>query len=289
VTHPRVGWIGLGRLGRPMAARVAAAGWPLAVWARQPEAAAAWRAGLPAPLRDSVAVCATPAALAAQADIVGTVVAGPEDVAALHEQLMPAARPGTLFIEMSTVAPRNGVEAQARATRHGLMSVEAPLTGGVAGAERGTLTAFVAGEPGAVARAEPLLRLFCQRLVPCGAAGQGYRHKLVNQTLVAGTVLALADGARMARAAGIAPEGVKAALASGTAASAQLEAYWGRMAGLDGPVTFTLGLLHKDVVLARDEARALGLQAPLLDAAVAVLAQAIATHGAGAGVQRLAA
>jgi 3-hydroxyisobutyrate dehydrogenase-like beta-hydroxyacid dehydrogenase len=279
---PPIGWIGLGHIGRPMAARVLQAGFPLTVWARRREAAQ--------PLLDAGAAWADdPVALAQAGEIVVTVVGGPDDVQALHAQMMPAACPGTVFVDATTAAPRTAAAAAALAALHGLRSIDAPVTGGVAGAQRGTLTSFVGGEADAIERARPLLAAYSARLVPCGAPGSGYRVKLVNQTVIAGVLLGLADAARLARAAGIAADELQAALAGGTASGFLFDAYLGRMVNAGGPVSFSLGLLHKDLRLARDEARALGVQPQLLDAAIAALEAAIARHGAKAGVQMLAA
>lgn len=280
--QPNVGWIGLGRLGTPMATRVCAGGWPLAVWARRRESAAL--------LVEAGARWIDAAAeLAARSDIVVTVVGGPADVQALHAELMPAARPGTLFIDLTTAAPATARAAHALAAQHGHASVEAPVTGGVTGAQRGTLTCFAAGDDAAIERARPLLQAFAQRIVVCGAAGNGYRTKLVNQTLVAGVLMGLADGARLARASGMDSAFLQGALTGGTADGFLLGSYLPRMIGGDGPVSFTLGLLLKDLQLARLEARELKLDAPLLDAAIAATRAAIGRHGAEAGVQQLAA
>lgn len=278
---PRIGWIGLGRIGRPMAERVLAAGLPLAVWARRPEVAQ--------PLLAAGATwAADPAALARGCDIVATIVGGPDDVAALHRQMMPAARPGTLFVDLTTASPRTAATSAALAAEHGLLRLEAPVTGGVAGAQRGTLTCLAGGDAAALSAAQPLLAAFAQRIVPCGGAGSGYRFKLFNQALVGGTLLGLADGARLARGAGIPVEVLQPALASGTAAGFLFEAYLGRMVSGAGPVSFSLGLLHKDLRLARDESLALGLPPLGLDAAIAALDRAIQRHGPEAGVQMLA-
>lgn len=279
---PAIGWVGLGHIGAPMAARVLAAGLPLALWARRPAAAQALRA-------QGAAWCADAAALAAGCDIVVTAVTGPDDVQALHAQMMPAARPGTLFVDLSTATPRTAVLAAALAQRLGHDVVDAPVTGGVAGAQRGSLTALAGGDAAALERAEPLLRAFCARIVPCGPAGSGYRTKLVNQTLVAGVLMGLADGARLARASGLDGTLVQAALGSGTAGGFLFDSYFERMLGQQGPVGFTLGLLLKDLRLARAECEALALPAPLLDAAIAAVAAAAARHGQAAGIQALAA
>lgn len=278
----RIGWIGLGRIGAPMAGRVQHAGWPMAWWARRPERApSAWAALVGPPL-------ATPQELAARCDVVVTVVGGPDDVTPLHDVLMPAARPGTLFLDMSTALPATGERSSRCAATHGMQALDCPVTGGVAGAQRGSLTGFAGGSPEALARAQPLLQAFCQRVVACGAAGSGYRTKLINQTLMVGILMGLADGARLARAHGLDAGWLKATLANATGGSALADSYLERMINGEGPVSFTLGLLQKDLRLARLECEALGLNAPLLDAALAAVGAAMDHHGPDAGIQALA-
>lgn len=278
---PRIGWIGLGRMGAPMARRVIGAGLPLTVWARRPEAAQA--------LQEAGAACAeTPQALAQASDIVVTIVGGPADVQQLHALTMPAARPGTLFVDMSTAAPATAEAAQRDAAAHGLAVIDAPVTGGVAGAQRGTLTTFVGGEAAAREHGAALLQAVAARIVDCGGPGSGYRMKLINQTLMVGALLGVADGMRLARAAGLPAERLQQALSGGTGFSTIFENYLPRMLSGEGTVTFTLGLLAKDLRLARAEAQACGLSAPLLDAAVAAVAAARQRHGDDAGVQVLA-
>jgi 3-hydroxyisobutyrate dehydrogenase-like beta-hydroxyacid dehydrogenase len=277
----RVGWIGLGHIGQPMAQRVLAAGFELTLWARRREAAAA--------LLDAGASWADdPLALVRQVDVLCTCVGGPPDVSALHQQLMPQAAPGTLFIDHSTAAPATAVASSALASSHGLQLLDSPVTGGVAGAQRGTLTTFVGGDAAALERARPLLSSFAQRIVPGGAAGGGYRLKLLNQTLMAGSLMGLADGARLARAAGLDAATVKDALGSGSGASALFDNYLPRLMAGSGAATFSLGLLLKDLRLALDEAHALAVPAPLLQAAIDAVAAACSRHGDQAGVQMLA-
>lgn len=276
-----VGWIGLGRIGEPMAGRVLAAGFALVLWARRKEAAEPL-------LERGASWAADAAAMLPRCDIVCTVVTGPDEVEALHAELMPLARPGTLFIDMSTAAPRNALAAAQLAEKFGLQVLDAPVTGGVAGAQRGTLSSFVGGTGQALERARPLFASFSQRVVHCGASGSGYRTKLLNQTLMCGSLLGLADGARMARAWGLPAAELQAALEGGTGSSFLLPNYLPRMMGSEGPVSFTLGLLLKDLKLAREEAQALDLPMPLLDAALATVSAAVARFGAEAGVQELA-
>lgn len=278
----RVGWVGVGRIGAPMAQRVRAAGFELAVWARRREAAAE--------LLDAGAIwCDDPATLARSCDTVCTCVGGPDDVLGLHRTMMAAARPGTLFIDHSTAAPASANESARIASGVGVATLDAPVTGGVAGATRGTLTTFVGGDPAALARARPLLQAFSARIAPCGPHGAGYRVKLVNQTLMVGSLLAVADAAMMARAAGLDGPALKDALAGGSGSSALFDSYFLRMLAPEGPTTFSLGLLRKDLRLAREESTSLGSPTRLLDAALAAVDAACQRHGPDAGLQMLAA
>lgn len=277
----RVGWIGVGHIGLPMAQRVRAAGFELAVWARRRDAAA--------PLLDAGALwCDDPATLARSCDTVCTCVGGPDDVLGLHRTLMAAARPGTLFIDHSTAAPGTAVESARIASGVGVATLDAPVTGGVAGAMRGTLTTFVGGDPAALARARPLLQAFSARIAPCGPHGAGYRVKLVNQTLMVGSLLAVADAAMLARAAGLDGPALKDALAGGSGSSPLFDGYFVRMMSPEGPASFSLGLLLKDLRLARDEAQSVGSPTRLLDAALAAVSAACQRHGPEAGLQMLA-
>lgn len=278
---PTVGWIGLGNIGLPMAERVARAGIRLHVWARRRERAAPLLA-LGATFVES------PEALARDAEIVVTIVGGPDDVRELHRRMLPHARPATLFVDMTTAAPANASESGALAARVGARSLDAPVTGGVAGARQGTLTTLVGGAPADLERARPVLEAFSNRIVHCGAAGAGYRMKLVNQTMIAGALLGLANGARLARAGDFAAAAVRDALGAGTAAGRLFDAYLSRMMEPGGAVTFTLGMLLKDLRLARAEAAPDAAVARFLDFAIGEADAACARHGALAGVQCLA-
>jgi 3-hydroxyisobutyrate dehydrogenase-like beta-hydroxyacid dehydrogenase len=278
----RIGWVGLGRIGEPMAQRVRAAGWPMRVWARQPAATHTLQAA-------GAEVCPTLEELARNSDIVFTIVGGPADVHAVLGAMLPAARPGTQFIDMTTASALQAEPLRELAHARQVQLLDAPVTGGVAGAQRGALTSFVGGSIEALERARPVLQAFSQRIVPCGEWGSGYRMKLLNQTLVAGTLMGLADGARLARALGLAVEAVPAALANGTAGGNLFESYWARMHSGAGAITFSLGLLRKDLQLVAEEATHLGLALPQVQATLAAVEAACRRHGDQAGVQALAA
>lgn len=264
-----------------MAQRVLAAGWPLWVWARRSDAVQ--------PLVAGGAVRANePEQLARECAFVMTIVAGTDDVIEIQRRLLPHARAGTTFIDLTTAAPAVAETLGKLAAGTGAEIMDCPVTGGVGGALQGRLTAFAGGDGGTLSRSLPLLESFSQRVVHCGPNGAGYRMKLVNQTMMAGALLGLAEGAALARAVGFGAELLKEALSRGTASGFLLNSYLQRMVDGDGPVTFTLAMLHKDLRLARAEAQRAGSTTTLIDCALAAVQSASRRHGDAAGVQCLA-
>ncbi|MCC6250412.1 MAG: NAD(P)-dependent oxidoreductase [Rubrivivax sp.] len=278
----RIGWIGLGHMGLPMARRLLGAGHALHVWSRRPEAARALVGHGAIAMPDAEA-------LARACDVVCTIVGGPDDVLFLYRCMLPCARPGATFIEMTTASPATAVQLRSLAAPLGVSVLDCPVTGGVAGAMQGKLTTFVGGAADVLERARPVLQVLAARLVHCGAGGSGYRMKLVNQTIVAGVLLGLADGAALARAAGFGAGEVATALGAGTASGMLFDSYIERMVGAAGATTFTLALLRKDLRLARADAQEMRSSTRLVDFALDCVEQACARFGADAGVQCLAA
>lgn len=265
-----------------MARRVLAAGLPLRVWARD-------RAQAAPLLAEGARWSDTPEALAGASTVVATIVRGSDDVRALYRRMLPAAQRGSLFVDMTTASPDCAPDIAALAAPAGVVALDAPVTGGVAGAMQGTLTAFAGGDAGALDRAQTMLATFCSRIVHCGGAGSGYRMKLVNQTIVAGVLVGLANGAALARAGGFDADTVRQALATGTASGPLFDSYLTRMMPAGGTTTFTLGMLRKDLTLARAEAEASGSATAFLDSALVTVDAACTRHGEDAGVQYLAA
>lgn len=280
--QPTVGWIGVGRIGLPMARRVLLAGCPLRVWARHRDRAAPL-------LAEGATWSDSPEALASGCAVVATIVRGSDDVLGLYRRMLPAAQPSTVFVDLTTAAPECAGQAHELAARAGVLALDAPVTGGVAGAMQGTLTAFVGGDGATLERVRTILASFCARIVHCGESGAGYRMKLVNQTIVAGVLAGLANGAALARTAGFDAATVRNALGSGTASGPLFEAYLSRMLPVGGSATFTLDMLGKDLALVRAEARAHGNDTALVDTVLAAVEAARARHGEEAGVQYLAA
>lgn len=230
-----------------------------------------------------------PEALARECDVVATIVGGPDDVVSLFERMLPHARPGTVFLEMTTASPRTSALLCPTAERARVVVLDCPVTGGVGAAQQGTSTHFVGGNARSLASCRSLLEVLAQRVVHCGDAGSGYRMKLINQTMVAGILLGLADGSALARTSGFDAGVVRDALGAGTASGPLFHSYIERVLDPTGAVTFTVGMLRKDLQLARDEALVSGGSVRLLDFALALAHEACERYGAAAGVQSLAA
>ncbi|MCB0003858.1 MAG: NAD(P)-dependent oxidoreductase, partial [Anaerolineae bacterium] len=211
----RIGFIGLGIMGRGMAANILKAGFPLTVWNRTPERTEALAAA-------GAAVAATPAALAAASDIVITCVSDTPDVQAVilgEDGVLRGAQSGSLVIDMSTISPAVTQEIAAALSARGVAMLDAPVSGGSEGAARGTLSIMVGGAVEALERAMPVLQTMGQRITHVGSTGAGQTVKLVNQVIVVGNCLAMAEGLMLAQAGGVDLEKALEAVSGGAAGS----------------------------------------------------------------------
>ncbi|MBU6267677.1 MAG: NAD(P)-dependent oxidoreductase [Sphingomonadales bacterium] len=173
----RIGFIGVGSQGGPMAHRIVDAGMPLVVWARRPEALEPYAA-------KGAGVAASVAALGAQCRHVGVCVVNDADVLGICEQLIPAMAKGGVIAIHSTVLPETVVALEARCGEAGLMLVDAPVSGGEPAAKAGTLTVMCGGSAEAFAAAKPVFETFGKMIVLLGGAGAGQRAKIVNNALL---------------------------------------------------------------------------------------------------------
>lgn len=172
------GFIGLGSQGGPIARRIVDAGYPMMLWARRAESLA--------PFADSAATrAASIAELGAQAEHVGICVVDDAGVQQVCDALIPAMRAGGRIVVHSTVHPQLCVQLAAQAAAQGIALIDAPVSGGGAGAAAGTLTVMVGGDAATVAAARPVLETFAGRIVHLGGVGAGQMAKLVNNTLMA--------------------------------------------------------------------------------------------------------
>ncbi|MCU0829909.1 MAG: NAD(P)-dependent oxidoreductase [Rhizobiaceae bacterium] len=221
----RISFLGLGLMGGPMAGRLIASGHDLTVWNRD--------TAKMQPLADMGAtLAATPAGAVAGAEAVITMLTDGAAVRSVLDSMAESLQPGTLFIDMSSIAP-----AQAR--RHadllavrGVQALDAPVSGGTAGARDGTLAIMVGGEASAFEAAHPVFAPL-GRAIRVGGAGAGQVAKLCNQQIVAITIGAVAEALHLAERAGADPAAMRAAIRGGFAESRILELHGARMLARD--------------------------------------------------------
>jgi len=256
----RISFIGLGVMGAPMARHLHAAGHHVTVYNRTRATAEAWVAAHGGTLAD------TPAAAAAGADAVFTCVGADPDLEAVTlrpDGCFRAMKPGALFVDHTTVSARIARQLAAEGKDRGLLVVDAPVSGGQAGAEKGALSIMCGGSAKAFAAAEPLMQAYAARMVHVGGAGSGQQTKMVNQICIAGTVQGLAEGLRFAQNAGLDLAKVFEAVSGGAAASWQMTNRWETMAADSFDFGFAVDWMRKDLGLALEEARANGASLPL--------------------------
>jgi 3-hydroxyisobutyrate dehydrogenase len=256
---PRVGFAGLGTMGAAMAANLARAGFPLSVWNRSP--------GRDGPLRELGAeVAGRPSLLAQASDIVVTCVPDSPEVDQVvfgPDGLSEGFAPGALLVDCSTISPARTREFGARLADQGVAMVDAPVSGGSEGAVAGTLTIMVGGAPADVERARPVLGAMGRTITHIGPAGAGQVAKAVNQVILCGTYLGVAEGIVLAIKAGLDPQLVARALSGGAAGSWVLNNRSQRMIDDEYPLGFKVALHRKDMAIALELAREVGAVLPV--------------------------
>jgi len=279
----RVGVIGLGIMGAPMARNLLKAGHAVVVHGRTPARVQ--------PFVDAGAASApTPAALAAEVDAVVTCLPDTPDVEQVvlgPGGVLAGARPGLLAIDMSTIAPAAARAIGERATQAGVDFLDAPVSGGEVGAIAGTLSIMVGGAPAAVERARPIFAALGKQVTHMGPTGQGQMTKLVNQIVGATTLAAVAEGLTLAARAGLDPAAVVQAVGSGAATSWQLTNLGPRMQRRDFAPGFMVRLQQKDLRLALAAAAGLGVPLPTTALVQQLFAALEAQGGADSGTQAL--
>jgi 3-hydroxyisobutyrate dehydrogenase-like beta-hydroxyacid dehydrogenase len=257
----RVAVVGLGTMGAPMARHLLNAGHDVTVHNRTRERELPLAAA-------GAARAASPAEAAANAEAVLTCVSDTPDL----EQVLFGAGGvadglprGGVVVDCSTVSPSSTAELAARLEKRGLGLVDAPVSGGSEGAERGTLTIFVGGRPDHVERARPVLEAFGSRITHLGPSGSGQMAKAVNQVMIAGTYATVGEGIALAQAAGLPLPELLEALSAGAAGSWVLSNRANNMVEDSYPLGFKVSLHRKDVAIALDEARRLGVHLAVSD------------------------
>lgn len=269
----KVGFIGLGVMGRPMAQHLKSAGYDVRVWARRPETLV----GLDLPPE------ATPAALGAACDVVFTMITSSADVESVALGpcgLIHGMAPGTVLVDCSTIAPQVARHIAEALAEKGVAMLDAPVSGGVQGAIDATLAIMAGGNAEVLARVRPLLDCLGKRVVHVGPSGAGQVAKACNQMIMVAAIQAAAEAMRLAAASGVDCGKVRQALAGGSAASRVLDVMGQRMVARDFAAGIEARLHHKDYGLVLEAARRAGVPVPLT-AAVGQQLNALMARGWG--------
>ena len=270
----RVGFVGLGTMGGAMAANAARAGFEVSAWNRTP--------GRAAELADiGVTMADSPRAVAAASDVTITIVSDTPDVEAVlfgPDGVAEGATPGSLVIDMSTISPSATRDFAERLAQQNVAMLDAPVSGGSEGAKKGTLSIFVGGDADDLERARPVLESLGTTITHVGPIGAGQAVKAVNQVILAGAYLGVAEGIVLALKAGLNVDQVVGALSGGAAQSWVLTNRSGRMKDNDYPLGFKVSLHRKDLGIGLAMARELGASLP-----VAALCEAIEAGLIGRG------
>jgi 3-hydroxyisobutyrate dehydrogenase-like beta-hydroxyacid dehydrogenase len=266
----KVGFIGLGIMGSLQAMNLAKAGYELTVFNRTREKAEAWVSEHGGTVADS------PAAVAEASDVVITMVVDGAQVEDMVDQALPGARAGTLFIDMSTIAPGTARELDKRLRAAGHAFVDAPVTGSSPKAKAGTLTIMVGGAEADIERARPLFEIMGEKLVLCGEAGQGQAVKVISQAITAVNCATLAQGLVLARQSGVDVDALLQTMDGGSSDSTMRALKGKPMLDHDFTPLFKLAHMLKDVQLCLAEARTAGSAFPFAGLAAEL-------YGAGMG------
>ncbi len=282
--HPaRIAWIGTGVMGSSMCSHLLNAGHPVGVFTRTKAKAS----GL---LEAGAAWCGSPGEAASSADVVFTMVGFPEDVEEVYfsdQGILNSARRGAILIDMTTSRPSLARKINRAAREKGCRSLDAPVSGGDVGARQATLAVMAGGDPDCFEDALPLLKLLGRTISLMGGPGSGQHTKMANQIAIASTMVGVVEALLYARKAGIDPEALIDVIGSGAAASWSLNTLGRRILKDDMEPGFFIKHFIKDLGIALDEARAMGLALPGLALANQFYVAASALGFDGKGTQAL--
>ncbi len=284
--HPsktRIGWVGTGVMGASMAGHLQRAGYVLNVYNRTPKKASE--------LLDQGAVwCDTPQAVASASDVIFSIVGFPNDV---HEVILgdqgvlKGCRPGSMIVDMTTSRPALAAQIHAQATARGVVSIDAPVSGGDVGARNGSLSIMIGGDEVAVNSLQPIWDLLGNTWVYQGSAGSGQHTKMVNQILIASGMVGVCEALLYGHAAGLDLATVLKSVSSGAAGSWSLSNLAPRIIKNDFDPGFYVEHFIKDMGIAIEESDRMGLALPGLSLA-RQLYNAVSSQGhARSGTQAL--
>ncbi len=256
----RVAFLGLGVMGAPMAGHLARAGHAVTVYNRSAAKAEAWVA------EHGHARADTPAAAAAEADIVFACVGNDADLRSVvlgAHGAFQGMKPGAVFVDHTTASAEVARELSAEAQRRGLHFIDAPVSGGNLGALNGTLTVMCGGEAAAFEAMRPVALAFSKAVTLLGASGAGQLAKMVNQIAIAGLVQGLAEAIAFGERAGLDMAAVLGVIGQGAAQSWQMDQRGATMLADRFDFGFAVDWMRKDLGLVLDEARRNGARLPV--------------------------
>jgi 3-hydroxyisobutyrate dehydrogenase-like beta-hydroxyacid dehydrogenase len=254
----KLAFIGMGVMGAPMAGHLAAAGHDVAVYNRNPAKAENWGK------THKGCVAATSPDAVAGADIVFACVGADKDVREVYAAAAPAMRAGALFVDHTTASAELARDLAGEADARGIAFVDAPVSGGQAGAENARLSVMAGGSAEAIAIATPVMRAYAPNITHVGPAGAGQLAKMANQICIAGVLQGLSEALHFAARAGLDPEKLIAAISKGAAQSWQMENRWKTMVAGEFEFGFAVDWMRKDLGLVLDEAARNGARLDLV-------------------------
>ena len=275
-SNTRVGWIGIGVMGAAMSARLLKQGYVVTVHTRTKTKAM----GL---LADGARWAESPKSIAEQSDVIFTMVGVPQDVRDVYfgdAGLLAAARAGSIVVDMTTTSPQLAREIHDAAKARGVAAVDAPVSGGDIGARQGTLSIMVGGDPAVADTLMPLFHILGKTIVYQGGPGAGQHTKLCNQIVIAGTMIGVCESLLYGYKAGLDLETMLRSIKGGAAACWTLENLAPRILQRNFDPGFFVDHFVKDMGLALEEARRMGLVLPGL-ALVHQLYLSVQAHGYG--------
>jgi 3-hydroxyisobutyrate dehydrogenase len=259
----RVGWIGTGVKGRSMCGHILDAGYQVTVFNRT-------RAKTHSLVERGAKWADSPREVAAASAVVFSIVGYPEDVREVilgEAGVLAGAKPGDVIVEMTTSQPALAVEIAEAGLQRGVVSIDAPVSGGDVGAKNGTLSIMIGGDEATITALEPLWKLMGSKWIRQGGPGAGQHTKVVNQTLIASGMIGVCEGLLYGYKAGLDLERVLESVASGAAGSWSLSNYAPRMLSGNFEPGFYVEHILKDIGIALEESRRMGLKLPGLELA----------------------
>ena len=258
----RAGVIGLGAMGAPMAGHLAQAGLLSMVWNRTNATAEA------VAKEYGVLVAEGPEQLAASCNVILSCVSADRDLLDVVEQLLPGVQPGSVLVDTSTVSPATARQVSLMLKEVGAGFVDAPVSGGVEGAKKATLSVMAGGESANISRIMPILEAISSTVTHMGAVGCGQATKAVNQVMIAGIAEAVCEALALAEKLNLPSERLLSIVRAGAAGSWFLEHRGKTMLENSFDVGFKLSLLLKDLLICQDLAQELDISMPTVESAI---------------------